>query len=177
MAVSFHVQFFLQIIKMFHCFKTSVPQEEGEEQRGSNGAYLYEAPFNRPRSGWVHVPFTKVRPEVPGSSVTGVPMEAVQLSAGDRVTYVLTDECRHGMVLGVKERSGQTVVQISTVSKWNRCNAGVPLKKSTATGGTHRMDPTKAAAAVFRTLMKMGKREERLRFRWSALPRTRCRQV
>lgn len=120
MAASFQTQFFLQIIKMFHSLKTSVPQEEGEEQRGSNGAYLYEAPFNCPSSRWVHVPFTKVRPEVPGSSVTRGPMEAVQLSAGDRVTYVLTDECRHGMVLGVKERSGQTVVQISTVSKWSR---------------------------------------------------------
>lgn len=107
---------------MFHCLKTSVQQEEGEETRASNGTYMYEPSFNSPKSSWLYVPFTKVRPVIPGSSapsvhVEAVHVEAVQLCAGDRVTYVLTDECRHGMVLGVKERSGQTVVQISTVSK------------------------------------------------------------
>lgn len=98
---------------MFHCLKTSVQQEEGEGKRGSNGTYMCEPPFSR---GWVYVPFTKVRPVVPGSPGPSVQMEAVHLSAGDRVTYILTQECGHGMVLGVREKSGQTLVQISTVS-------------------------------------------------------------
>lgn len=117
LTVSFQLQFFLQIINMFHCLKTSVQQEDGEEKRGSNGTYMYEPSFNCPKSSWISVPFTKVRPVIPSSSVASVQMGAVPLCAGDRVTYILTDECRHGMVLGVTEKSGQTVVQISTVSK------------------------------------------------------------
>lgn len=94
--------------------ETSVQQEEGEGKRGSNGSSTFEPSLNGPKSSGISVPFSRVRPVIPGSSAPSVP-----LSAGDRVTYFLSDACRHGMVLGVKERSGQTVVQISTVSRRN----------------------------------------------------------
>eukprot|EP00066_Takifugu_rubripes_P029416 XP_011618682.1 PREDICTED: ubiquitin carboxyl-terminal hydrolase CYLD-like isoform X1 [Takifugu rubripes] len=107
------------------------PQEDGEEKRASNGTYMYEPSFNCPKSSWIYVPFTKVRPVIPSSSVASVQMGAVPLCAGDRVTYILTDECRHGMVLGVTEKSGQTVVQISTDTDENGKTGGeveVPLQ-------------------------------------------------
>lgn len=45
-----------------------------------------------------------------------------------------------------------------------------------SSGENHKTDSIKAAA-VFRTLMKMGKPEERLKFRCSVSLRRRCQQV
>lgn len=63
------------------------------------------------------VPFSSMRTVIPRSPSPGIQLEPVQLSAGDRVVYSTISELRHGMVLGVKEEDGQTVVQISTVSQ------------------------------------------------------------
>lgn len=62
------------------------------------------------------VPFSSLGTVIPRSPSAAVPLEPVQLSVGDRVTYSTTP-LRHGMVLGIREKNGQTVVQISTVGR------------------------------------------------------------
>lgn len=104
---------FLQIIIIL---KKSVQQEEDKEKIDSNDIYTSSPFFTFPKNSGIFVPFSKLRPVIPSSSARAQ-QEPVKLSAGDRVTYFITNECRHGMVLGVKEKSGQTLVQISTVSK------------------------------------------------------------
>lgn len=39
-----------------------------------------------------------------------------ELFVGDRVTYFSPNELRHGMVMDIQERDGQTMVRVSTVS-------------------------------------------------------------
>lgn len=98
----------------------SVQQEEDKEKGESDGTDGYKRFFTCPKKSGIFVPFSSLRTGIPRPPSAGVPLEPVPLSAGDRVAYSTTSELRHGMVLGVKEKDGQTVVQISTVSKWNR---------------------------------------------------------
>lgn len=98
---------------------TSVQQGEDKEKGDSDGTYEYKPFFKCQKKSGIFVPFSSLKTVMPRSLSPGVPLEPVQLSAGDRVTYSTTNELRHGMVLGLKEKDGQTVVQISTVGKQN----------------------------------------------------------
>lgn len=98
---------------MFYC---SVQQGKDKEKGDSDSSFKYKQFFNCPKKSGLMVPFSRVRTVIPRSPSPGVPLEPVQLSAGDRVVYSTTSELRHGMVLGVKEKDGETLVQISTVS-------------------------------------------------------------
>lgn len=92
------------------------PQEEDKGKGNTDGTYQHKTLFTCPKDCGIFVPFSRLRPVIPTSS-SAVQLEKNELLAGDRVTYFITDKCRHGMVVDVKEKAGQTVVQISTVSK------------------------------------------------------------
>lgn len=147
---------------------TSVQQDEDKEKGDSDGYYECKRLFTCPKKGGIFVPFSSLEKVIPRSPSPEVPLEPVQLSAGDRVTYSSTSELRHGMVLGVKEKDGQTVVQISTVS---------PHTHTFTILGRQSQKGLKQAVAVSRTPMKMEKRVERLKFCCSVLLGRRCQQV
>lgn len=101
----------------YECFTVCVQQGEDQGKGDSDGTRGPKTFFSCPRKSGIFVPFSSLRTVIPRSPSPGLPLEPVQLSAGDRVTYSTADELRHGMVLGVRvEKDGHTLVQISTVS-------------------------------------------------------------
>ncbi|XP_061593261.1 ubiquitin carboxyl-terminal hydrolase CYLD-like [Cololabis saira] len=81
----------------------------------NDGTYKYKTLFSCEKKCGVFAPFFRVRPLVPTSlspPVCDVPTElhTDELCPGDRVTYFVGDECRHGMVVDVQQQT----VRIST---------------------------------------------------------------
>lgn len=97
------------------------PQGEDKGKGNTNGSYQNKALFSCPEDCGIFVPFSRLKPVVPSSVSPPGPkpstqLEHEELTAGDRVTYFISNKCRHGMVVDVQEKSGQTIVRISTVS-------------------------------------------------------------
>nr|XP_046246822.1 ubiquitin carboxyl-terminal hydrolase CYLD [Scatophagus argus] len=94
---------------------------QGEDKRKGNASASYQYKGISPcaKNCDIIVPFSRLRPAVRSSSSPSVhesssQSEAEELKVGDRVTYFLTDEGRHGMVVEMKQKDGQTIVRIST---------------------------------------------------------------
>lgn len=97
------------------------PQGEDKGKGNTNGSYQYKPFFSCPNDCGIFAPFSRLRPVVPSSSSPSInkpsaQLEPEELIAGDRVTYFISNKCRHGMVVDVQEKGGQTIVRISTVS-------------------------------------------------------------
>ncbi|XP_029286243.1 ubiquitin carboxyl-terminal hydrolase CYLD [Cottoperca gobio] len=104
------------------------------EDRGkgkTDGGFKYTSFFSCTADCGIFAPFSRVRPVVPSSLSASVAKsssqsETVELTPGDRVTYLVHDKYRHGMVLFVLEKS----VRISTDTDENGQRGGeveVPL--------------------------------------------------
>ncbi|XP_037530377.1 ubiquitin carboxyl-terminal hydrolase CYLD [Nematolebias whitei] len=82
----------------------------------SNGKCQNKKYFTCEKNCGIFVPFSKVRPVVPISLMRTLSSqsETKALSPGDRVTYLIDDKCRHGMVVHVDDEDGNPHVWIST---------------------------------------------------------------
>uniref|UniRef100_A0A3Q4BNC8 USP domain-containing protein n=1 Tax=Mola mola TaxID=94237 RepID=A0A3Q4BNC8_MOLML len=104
-----------------------------EEDRGkgnTNGTYQYKNFFSCPKNCGIFAPFTRISHVVPGSLSSSTQLYTDKLFAGDRVTYFISDKCRHGMVVDVKKKGGEPIVRISTDTDENGKTGGeieVPL--------------------------------------------------
>ncbi|CAN9500721.1 unnamed protein product [Ophioblennius macclurei] len=81
----------------------------------SDGWFGTHQRFSCKRKCAVFVPFSAIWAEGPGFSLPSEQQpESEELSPGDRVTYFVNNECRHGMVVTVQDEAGQPMVKIST---------------------------------------------------------------
>nr|XP_020481195.1 ubiquitin carboxyl-terminal hydrolase CYLD-like isoform X2 [Monopterus albus] len=94
---------------------------QGEDRRKgySDGSHNSRTFFSCERKCGVFAPFSRVRPVVPSSLTPSTPEQTLELQTeelipGDRVTYFINNQLRHGMVVNVHEEHGQPFVQIST---------------------------------------------------------------
>ncbi|XP_072245052.1 ubiquitin carboxyl-terminal hydrolase CYLD [Leuresthes tenuis] len=83
----------------------------------TNGTYKHKSLFSCEKNCGVFAPFSRVSPVVPSSlspSISEPPTQTQtdELCPGDRVTYFISEKCRHGMVVEVQEDDGK--VRIST---------------------------------------------------------------
>ncbi|XP_049910334.1 ubiquitin carboxyl-terminal hydrolase CYLD [Epinephelus moara] len=111
---------------------------QGEDRRKGkcDGTFQYTTRFSCAKDCGIFAPFSRVRPLVPSSLSPSVPNsssqpETEELTTGDRVTYFISNECRHGMVVCVQEKDGKQVVRISTDTDENGKRGGevdVPLE-------------------------------------------------
>ncbi|KAL7396546.1 hypothetical protein ABVT39_007562 [Epinephelus coioides] len=111
---------------------------QGEDRRKGkcDGTYQYRTHFPCAKDCGIFAPFSRVRPLVPSSLSPSVPSsssqpETEELTTGDRVTYFISNECRHGMVVCVQEKDGEQIVRISTDTDENGKRGGevdVPLE-------------------------------------------------
>lgn len=97
------------------------PQGEDKGKGNTTGSYQSKTLFSCPKDCGIFAPFSRLKPVVPSSLSPTSPKPSAQpeteeLIAGDRVTYFISDKCRHGMVVDVQEKGGQFIVRISTVS-------------------------------------------------------------
>ncbi|XP_070764624.1 ubiquitin carboxyl-terminal hydrolase CYLD [Enoplosus armatus] len=98
-------------------------QGEDKGKGNTNGTYMYKTLFSCVKDGGIFAPFSRVKP------VSQPETEA--LIPGDRVTYFISDKCRHGMVVDVQEKDGKHIVRISTDTDENGKTGGeleVPLQ-------------------------------------------------
>lgn len=100
------------------------PQGEDKGKGNTDGSHQYKIFFSCPKDCGIFVPFSKLSPVVPSSlsssfAKSSEELELEELLVGDRVTYFINDKCRHGMVVNVQEKGGQTLIRISTVSNPN----------------------------------------------------------
>ncbi|XP_044055834.1 ubiquitin carboxyl-terminal hydrolase CYLD isoform X2 [Siniperca chuatsi] len=101
----------------------------------TDGSYQHKTLFSCVKDCGIFAPFSRVRPADPSSLSPSVPKpspqpETEKLIPGDRVTYFISDKCRHGMVVDVQEKGGQQIVRISTDTDENGKRGGeveVPL--------------------------------------------------
>ncbi|XP_068175031.1 ubiquitin carboxyl-terminal hydrolase CYLD isoform X2 [Antennarius striatus] len=106
---------------------------QGEDKGKSEASHRYESLASCPDGSRLFVPFSKLRLADPGGSDPEPQRpspEPEELAPGDRVTYFVSDTYRHGMVVDVQERGGQTMVRISTDEDENGKTGGeveVPL--------------------------------------------------
>ncbi|KAK9519743.1 hypothetical protein VZT92_022452 [Zoarces viviparus] len=107
-------------------------QGDDRGKGNTDGIYQYKTLFSCEKDCGIFAPFSRVRPVVP-SSLSPSNLELSQtdeLAPGDRVTYFIGNECRHGMVLYVQEKDGEPSVRISTDTDENGKRGGevdVPL--------------------------------------------------
>ncbi|XP_039985362.1 ubiquitin carboxyl-terminal hydrolase CYLD [Xiphias gladius] len=102
----------------------------------TNGSYQYETFFSCPKDCGIFAPFSRVKPLVASSLSPSVPEPSLrpqteELTLGDRVTYFISDKCRHGMVMDVQDKNGQHFVRISTDKDENGKTGGevsIPLE-------------------------------------------------
>ncbi|XP_026201963.1 ubiquitin carboxyl-terminal hydrolase CYLD [Anabas testudineus] len=98
----------------------------GDRGKGhTDGQFNYKKLFSCEKNCGIFAPFPSVRLSSPSSQP-----ETEEISPGDRVTYVMDDKCRHGMVIDVQEKDGQLYVKISTDTDENGKTGGeikVPL--------------------------------------------------
>ncbi|XP_029939637.1 ubiquitin carboxyl-terminal hydrolase CYLD isoform X2 [Salarias fasciatus] len=91
---------------------------QGTDQgKATNDGWLSTMRNFSSKRNCVYVPFSEVwavGPESPLPSELEQQLESDELNPGDRVTYFVNDECRHGMVVDVLEEAGQHIVKIST---------------------------------------------------------------
>ncbi|XP_042338720.1 ubiquitin carboxyl-terminal hydrolase CYLD isoform X2 [Plectropomus leopardus] len=115
----------------------------GEDRKKGNtdGSYQHKYHFSCDKDCGIFAPFSRVRPLVPSSFSPSNPKHSSQpeaeelytpeeLNTGDRVTYFISGECRHGMVVCVQEKDGEHIVRISTDTDENGQRGGevdVPL--------------------------------------------------
>ncbi|XP_034736397.1 ubiquitin carboxyl-terminal hydrolase CYLD isoform X2 [Etheostoma cragini] len=102
-------------------------QEEDKRKVKTSGSFRHK-PFSCHKDCDIFAPFSRVRPVGPSSLSPSSPAHSQieELSPGDRVTYLVRDTCRHGMVVDVV----QNVVRISTDTDENGKRGGevdVPL--------------------------------------------------
>lgn len=102
---------------------TLPPSLQGEDKGKGNtdGFYKRERLFYCEKDCGILVPFSRVRRRVSSSSSpsdlkSSSRVETEELTMGDRITYFINDNCRHGMVISMQEKDGQHFVRISTVS-------------------------------------------------------------
>lgn len=92
---------------------------QGADQGKGSSDVWYNAVrnFSFKRNCDVYVPFSEiwaVGPDSPLPSELEHQLGSEELAPGDRVTYFVNDECRHGMVVDLLEEAGQHIVKIST---------------------------------------------------------------
>lgn len=123
------------------------PQGADRGKGNTNGSYRYNAFFSCAKDCGIFAPFSRLRPSVPSPvsppiSEPSPQLETEELISGDRVTFFISDKCRHGMVVDVQEKDGQHIVRISTVSNISPLCLGGPKKckrKKNATNGLKRV--------------------------------------
>ncbi|XP_032381268.1 ubiquitin carboxyl-terminal hydrolase CYLD isoform X1 [Etheostoma spectabile] len=103
-------------------------QEEDKRKVKTSGPYRNKT-FSCQKDCDIFAPFSRVRPVVPSSLSPSIPAHSQieELNPGDRVTYLVSDTCRHGMVVDVL----RNVVRISTDTDENGKTGGevhVPLE-------------------------------------------------
>lgn len=95
----------------------------------SDGSHNYKRFFScQPLCG-IFVPFSQIKAVAHGSSSPPTAQPHAQpnseeLFVGDRVTYFSPNELRHGMVMDIQERDGQTMVRVSTDTDENGMMGG-----------------------------------------------------
>ncbi|KAM6922029.1 ubiquitin carboxyl-terminal hydrolase CYLD [Xenentodon cancila] len=85
----------------------------------TDGTFKYKSFFSCEKKCGVFAPFFRVRPLDLTSLSPPIPeappeLQTEELCPGDRVTYFIGDECRHGMVVDVQHEDGKHTVRIST---------------------------------------------------------------
>lgn len=100
---------------LFFCL---IPQGKNTGKGNTDGTHTYKKFFNCPKNCGIFVPFSQIITSSPPTANPSAHLDTEELSVGDRVTYFTTDKCRHGMVMDVKEKDGQIMVRISTVSSF-----------------------------------------------------------
>lgn len=99
-----------------------VSQGKDKGKGNSDGSHNYKKLFTCQQRCGLFVPFSQITPVAlssassPPTAEPGAQPSAEELCVGDRVTYFTNSEPRHGMVMDIQERDGQTMVRISTVS-------------------------------------------------------------
>ncbi|XP_076583196.1 ubiquitin carboxyl-terminal hydrolase CYLD [Chaetodon auriga] len=102
----------------------------------TNGSYRSKALFSCAKDCGIFAPFSKLRPAVSSPLSPSIPepspqLETEELLPGDRVTFFISNKCRHGMVVDVQENGGQHTVRISTDTDENGKRGGeieVPIQ-------------------------------------------------
>lgn len=100
---------------LFFCL---IPQGKDAGKGNTDGTINYKKFFHCPKDCGIFVPFSQIITLSPSTTNLSAHLDIEELSVGDRVTYFTTDKCRHGMVMDVKEKDGQIMVRISTVSSF-----------------------------------------------------------
>lgn len=112
-------------------------QDKDKGKGSSDGSHNYKKFFSCQQHCGIFVPFSQIIP-VALSSTPPPAAEAYahpnteELFVGDRVTYFTTNKLRHGMVMDIQEKDGQTMVRISTDTDENGMMGGeieVPLNQ------------------------------------------------
>lgn len=93
----------------------------------SDGSHNYKQLFSCDPLCGVFVPFSQIKAVAHDSSSSPTtqplaPPNSEELFVGDRVTYFTPNELRHGMVMDIQEKDGQTMVRVSTVSSFPNRN-------------------------------------------------------
>lgn len=100
----------------------------------SDGSHNYKNFFSCPQHCGIFVPFSQIIPVAQSSSPPPTAEayahpNSEELFVGDRVTYFTTNKLRHGMVMDIQEKDGETMVRISTVSSFPSNNPNRRAKR------------------------------------------------
>lgn len=115
-----HYDFHLHTERRGGLFLVSQGKDKGKGN--SDGSHNFKQLFSCKQRCGLFVPFSQITPVAlssassPPTAEPGAQPNAEELYVGDRVTYFMNSEPRHGMVMDIQERDGQTMVRISTVS-------------------------------------------------------------
>ncbi|XP_068445993.1 ubiquitin carboxyl-terminal hydrolase CYLD [Clinocottus analis] len=108
-------------------------QNEDKGKGNSDGKSNHKTLFSCKKNCGIFAPFSRVRAVVPSflsPSNAEHSQTTDELAPGDRVTYFVNNQCRHGMVLHMQEENGKHIVQISSDTDENGKRGGqvtVPL--------------------------------------------------
>lgn len=115
-----------------------IPQGKDKGKGKSDGSHNYKKFFSCQKHCDIFVPFSQITPvalsssSAPNAEPYAQP-DTQELFVGDRVTYFATNKLRHGMVMDIQEKDGQTMVRVSTVSAFqhnHQSNTSVPVGAS-----------------------------------------------